>query len=517
MPRAFKILIGALLLLIVLAVSVTVLLRQSLLRGPVRQAAEARLSAALGQPVVIGGLGVSLFPRAALTGSDIRVGSAESDVPSIRIDRVRIIPRLRSLFGGAIQIEEVSLDGFGVSVLRGRDGRWHAPAAAPLPTAAGSGVSIARVRVTGGRLRVFDENDAGGARETSSIDAIESDIVVEEQGLRFSSLRGRIRGAAIGGEARADRGSVRLEFTAPAIADDDLPAALALLGSARPAFVRLDGPASLSAAVRVDRAASRLSGRGTLRAPGVTLDPLRVGHFEAPFTIDGSRLTFAPTTFTLYGGSHRGTVSIRLDDNSPRWSTDSHVERIDLGAFLDALAARDAQLDGTAGFDAALNGPLGESLARTMQGRAQVVVSNGIVHQFPLLAAINRALRLSGGDLRDTRFERLSATLAIANGRATTGDLVLEAGEVRVVTAGTIGFDRSLDLRGQATLSAERTTAIIASVHELSRLRKSGQIQLPLTISGTLDDPRFAIDMKGAIQQGIKDELLRRLGIIIRR
>ena len=152
-----------------------------------------------------------------------------------------------------------------------------------------------------------------------------------------------------------------------------------------------------------------------------------------------------------------------------------------------------------------------------MQGRARVVVSDGIVHQFPLLAAINSALRLSEGDLRDTRFERLSATLAIANGRATTGDLVLEASEVRVVTAGTIGFDRTLDLRGQATLSAERTAAVVASVRELSRLRQHGQIELPLTISGTLDDPRFGIDMKGAIEKGIKDELLRRLGIIIRR
>ena len=185
--------------------------------------------------------------------------------------------------------------------------------------------------------------------------------------------------------------------------------------------------------------------------------------------------------------------------------------------FLDALAARDAQLDGTARFDAALSGPLGAALADTMQGRVRVVVSDGIVHQFPLLAAINSALRLSGGDLRDTRFDRLSATLAIANGRATTGDLVLEASEVRVVTAGTIGFDRTLNLRGQATLSAERTAAVVASVHELSRLRQHGLIQLPLTISGTLDDPRFGIDLKGAIEKGIKDELLRRLGIIIRR
>jgi AsmA protein len=504
------------LLVAALAAVAVVVLRQSLLRGPLRAAAEQRLSATLGQPVTIGSLGVSIVPRVALTGSNIRVGSGEQEAPGIRLESIRIVPRLRSLLGNAIEIDEARLDGFVVSVLRGRDGRWHAPAAAPAPTPAGSAVSIARVRVTNGRLRVFDEVASGDVRETSGIGAIETDIVVDEQGLRFSPLGGRVGGAAIEGAARANKEAVRLEFTAASLADADLPAMLALVGSSRPEFLRLDAPASVSAAVRIDRAASRLSGTGTLAAPAVTLDPLRVRDFEAAFTIAGSRLTFEPTTFTLYEGAHRGTVSIALDRTPPRWSTNSHIERIDLGAFLDTLAGSDTRLDGTAQLDAALAGPLDAVLARTLQGRARVVVSDGVVHQFPLLGAINSALRLTGGDMRDTKFERLSGTVSIANGRATSDDLLLEAGHITVAAAGTIGVDRTLDLRGRAVMSAERTAAAVASVRELARLRRSGRIELPLTISGTLDNPRFGIDVKGAIGQGITDELFRRLRGIIR-
>ena len=512
--RARAVLGATLVLATVVAIAI-VLLRQSLLRGPVREAAEKRLSAALGQPVTIGDMGVSLFPRPALTGSDIRVGSVDVPAPSIRLARVRIAPRLRSLFGGALEIDDVLLEGFVVSILHGRDGRWRAPAVAPVP-ADGSSVSVARVRIAGGRLRVFDEGARGDLRERSSVDSIDAGVVPRDGGIQLSDVRGRIGDAQITGEARADRSTVRLEFAAPSITSDDLSPMLALLGGERPDFVRLDEPASLSATIHIDLATSRLGGTGTLRAPAVTLDPLRIRSFAAPFTIDGSRLVFDPTTFAIYEGSHRGMLTIALDRDPPRWSTNSHVQRLDLGAFLDALAARDTQLDGTADVETTLSGPVGGDLARTTQGRARVDVTEGVIHDFPLLAAINRALRLTEGSSRDTRFRRLTATLAIGAGGATTTDLVLDARDVQVTAAGRIGFDRSLDFRGIATLSAERTAAAVASIHELARLRRNGTIDLPLTITGTADDPAFEIDLKSAIERGIADELLRQFRRIIR-
>ena len=44
----------------------------------------------------------------------------------------------------------------------------------------------------------------------------------------------------------------------------------------------------------------------------------------------------------------------------------------------------------------------------------------------------------------------------------------------------------------------------------------SGELELPLTISGTLDAPLFEIDLKVAVEKGIVDELKRRFRRFIR-
>jgi hypothetical protein len=213
-----------------------------------------------------------------------------------------------------------------------------------------------------------------------------------------------------------------------------------------------------------------------------------------------------------------------------RWTLDSKVTRVDVGQFLSAYSGRDQRLDGTASAAASLHAGVGEPLPRSLVGRMQVEIVNGVVREFPLLAAINRALRLTEGNTRDTRFERLSATLAFAGrgvgtpaeaagpGHATTHDLVLEARDVRVEAAGRIGFDRSLDLAGQAVLSPERSAEAIRRIRELSGLRTDrGGLELPISISGTLDDPSINIDLKAAVGRSFKEELRRRFRDLIRR
>jgi uncharacterized protein involved in outer membrane biogenesis len=252
--------------------------------------------------------------------------------------------------------------------------------------------------------------------------------------------------------------------------------------------------------------------------PLFTVEPLRMQRVEAPFTIDGSRMTFTPTTFALNGGTHRGRVTLALDADPARWSADSQLEGIDIGALLDALAGRDAGIDGRGGIAGKLQGRVEQNFVAGIDGRVRLEVVDGVLHGFPLLATINRALRLAEATGNDTRFERLSATLAMAQAVAATDDLVIDAGDLRVEAAGRIGFDGALNLRGLAMISAERVSAAVASVRELARAKNSrGEIELPLTISGTLDAPRFDVDLEAAIRHGVRDELLRRLRGLIRR
>lgn len=485
--------------------------------GAVRAAAERRLSAMLGQAVTIGDISVDLLPVPALVGSDIRVGRRE-ETPSIDIPRVRFLPRLRSLFSPPVVVEEVILQGLVVSVLHDRNGEWRFPSVVPAPGGhEQGGIVIERVRLDGGRMRVL-ERTAAALRESSSIDEVAADVVVDGGGLRLSPITGRIADAAISGEAIVDRDAARLDFRMDVVQDGDLPALLALAGIERPAFVHLPKPAGALCSVRIERATSRLSGTGSVRAPAVSVEPLSLTGFEAPFKMEGPRLTFAPTAFSLYGGAHRGTITVDVSQTPARWALDSRVTDLDFGDFLTALTEQEQPIDGTAAISGALRGRVGEPLERTVQGRTQVTVVNGVIRQFPLLAAINRALRLAEGDTRDTRFDRLTATLAIASGQATTDDLVIQARDVRVEAAGRMGFDRSLDLAGQAVLSPERTASAIRSVRELSGLRNAqGELELPLTITGSLDNPSFRIDLQGAVGKSLKEELRRRIFGIIRK
>lgn len=499
------------------ALAVLLAIRGSFIADFIREIAESRLSAALGQPVAIGQLGFSLTPRPAFTGSDIRVGDAAQHAPSVRLDRVEVFPVLRSFLQGPIHVTEVSLDGFTVSILRDAGGRWRAPAVFPAPTrGAGRGIGIDRVRIAGGRLLIFDVGANGALRERSRIDDLRTDLLVGLKGLRLTSLTGRVGGAAISGEAETDPQSVRLDFSAPAIRDADLPALFGLLAASRPAVLRVDEPAAASVSVTIDRATSRLRGSGTLRAPALTVEPLRLQQLNAPFGVEGTQLTFTPTTFRINGGSYEGRFRLMLGD-APSWTMDGRVHDFDVGAFLDTVAGRDAKLDGRGRIEAELKGRFEPGFLTRMDGSARMVVSNGVLHDFPLLATVNRALRLSEGDGQDTRFDELSASLAISRGTATTDDLVIHAGYLRAVLSGKIGFDRSLNLRGRAIVSAERVAAGVDSVHELARLRKaSGEIVLPLTITGSLDAPKFDIDVGSVIREGVVDELRRRLRRLIK-
>jgi hypothetical protein len=143
----------------------------------------------------------------------------------------------------------------------------------------------------------------------------------------------------------------------------------------------------------------------------------------------------------------------------------------------------------------------------------------GVVREFPLLSAINRALRLAESTGRDTQFEQLSGTF-VFNGSdsASTNNLAMLARDMRVRAAGRIGFDRSLDLEGLAIFSPARSSEAVRSVRELSALRnQAGELELPITIGGTLDSPAFGTDIQAALGRSLREELHRRLRGLFRK
>jgi hypothetical protein len=509
----------ALVILIVIVAALFILVRSMLNAEALRRAAETRLSALLGQPVHIGEIGLSFLPSPAAIGSRITIGSS-SESPELSLERIRIVPRLRTLFRGEYVIRDVVLDGLVVRITRDASGRWRFPPVVPVGAGTGAGgVSVERVRLSGGRVRVFAAEPGGTPREISGIDAIEGEAVADADGVRVAPLRGRVGRSEVGGTASVHPREAVLDFSMPSIAPDDLPAVIGLAATDAPDFVRLGKAGSAKMSVRIDRATGSLTGSGSLAAPEVRFYSLQLSNLASPISTTGAQVTFAPATFALYGGTHSGKMVVELSRTPARWTSESTVRDIDVSDFLAALSGRDQRVDGTASASSTLRASVGAAMPRSLTGRVQLTIATGVVRDFPLLAAINRALRLAESSGRDTHFERLSGTFVLSGSDyAASNDLVMLARDMRVQATGRIGFDRWLDLEGLAIFSPARTAEAVRSVRELSALRNDeGELELPIKIGGTLDDPSFGIDIQAALGRSLRDELRRRWRGLFRR
>ena len=121
--------------LVLVAVAVIVLagvglafLARYVLTGPdVRAAVEAQVSAALGQPVTIGGLGASVYPRVTMDLTDVTIGRPAR----IQLASVHVGTGLRALISRRVEHADVRVTGARVTL--------------PLPSLGASGTAAPAV------------------------------------------------------------------------------------------------------------------------------------------------------------------------------------------------------------------------------------------------------------------------------------------------------------------------------------------------------------------------------------
>src|SRR5262245_12311086 len=102
-----RVVLGILALLAVVSVAGALWVRSVFTKDTVRQALAAQISAAIGQPVVVEGIGASIYPRVTVRLDGVSVG-----VPArVRIEKLRLGTGLRALFSRQIVGGTVHLDG----------------------------------------------------------------------------------------------------------------------------------------------------------------------------------------------------------------------------------------------------------------------------------------------------------------------------------------------------------------------------------------------------------------------
>ncbi len=538
---------AAVLLVLVLVVAGLEALKSDAFRHKI----ETSLTAALGQPVAIGALGVSLLPAPALDAKQIRVGGSDSSAaPGLALAELHVAPDLLSLLPGRTKtINAVDLDGLVVSVRRTATGQWlipgasataaaaapaagqppaappereaQAPAtgatptreakpAAPAPTAVapakGGGeppiaINLYALRVRKGAVRVVDDSlrTAAGAPTITTISKITADLQAINGALSVPQFSGQLGQTVVSGSARTTPTGADLTLVSKSISNADLPSLFALAGMRPYPGLSIGGQSSFDVAATVGGTDLKsLGATGHAAFGSVQFGTIAMQNLRAPFRLEKGVVTLDPVTFTLYSGHEQGTVSIDMAKGTPTYAIKTAITGLDVNQALSANTTMKNFLLGTAEMSADVHasGAAQPEIEKTLTGTTKFAVTNGDVRNMPMLATVNQVLGITGGSSSDTKFESLSGTAMLGGGKATTNDLILHAGDLHVAGKGSIAFDQTINMPVTVTVAATKLNGVGRLVGLAKPLQdQNGNINIPGTVTGTASNPKISLNL----------------------
>ena len=511
-----KTVLGVLVAALVGAIAVFVWARSVLAQDSVRTAIAARLTQALGQPVSIGGIGASIYPRVAVDLYNVTIGPQAN----IRVNSLRIGTDFRALLSRRIEHGSMRLTG----------ARIQLPLPAFAPASPGTAPSSASAHTAPVEIGSIDEIVLSGVDIVSGGRMLHGDIDVVPQGNGVLvrkilldadnanvDITGRITDlAGPTGELTVKSGALDLSRLLAFVSDFSTHAGIGAAASApsstKPAAST--GASSMDVAVTVDAARATLG--------GLVLDKL---SGRARITADGMALQ--PIAFGIFGGRCEGSLALTLGA-VPGFRLKARLSGIDVDAVTRAAGSPNTITGRLSGdIDVSGRGLDAASIAKSARGTLHMDIANGVVKNLGLIQAVVLATSMRAGSLsqstngaRDEPFTRLGGTLTIANGEGTTRDLQFEAKDLSVALTGGVRLDGSaVDLKGRAQLSEALSQQ--AGRDLVRYTQEQGRVTLPATIDGPAQNLHVRIDAadvaKRALVNRAHEELTKSLGKLLRR
>jgi len=258
-----------------------------------------------------------------------------------------------------------------------------------------------------------------------------------------------------------------------------------------------------------------LNAKGRFRIGQAKVSGLVLTEVGLPLEAAGGLAHLAPTKARLYGGTYNGDIRLDARPATAQLSLDEHLHAVDMSAFGKALFDSERFL-GRADLDIKLNstGNTDTALIRGLNGRIQMNVRDGALNGFDLWYEIRRARALLARQMPPARagparttFKTLSASALLDRGVARNDDLKADMDYLKALGKGTVNLtSKAVDYR------------IVTQVYKVpaeetgSDLRDLRAAEIPVTITGTLDDMKVRPDLGGILKSRLKEEAKKRLG-----
>jgi AsmA protein len=506
-----KVLIGVGVLVLLLVAGLFFWARSILATETVRTAIAAQVSDAVGQPVTIGGIGATIFPRVTVNLDNVAIGAP----PKITVATLHVGASVGALLSRRIEHGALRLSGAKIELPLPAFGF---PSSAP-PSAEPAGDTGSRVI----ELVSIDEIVLSDVEIVSGGRTLRGDIEAALQGQGIVLRKVELAAAdttisASGQVTDLNAPAGELNIKAGTLNLDQLIAFASDFASASgqtqtPATQR----ASLTQAPAARRPASAAKPSSTMNivlsldADRASMGGLTMDKLTGRARLTPQSIVVEPIGFGLFGGRYDGTLTVDVSGNAPAFRWNAALTGVDVAAAT-AFAGSPNTVSGrmSGKIDLAGRGADAATAIKTARGNLRVDIVDGVVKKLGLVRNVVVATSMRDGAMKqaasggstDEPFTRLGATLAIANGAATTNDLVFESKDLLLAAVGSVRLDATaVNLSGNVQLSEELSKQ---SGNDLQRYAgDNGRVTLPATISGPADNLSVKIDVASMARRAI--------------
>ena len=500
-------------LLIVVAIALPFLVNVNSFRPQI----ESSLSSALGRPVKVGNLSLSIF-SGSLEADQLSIADDPkfSSAPFIQAKTLRVgVELLPLIFSKQLNVTRLLIDRPEIALLRDRDGVWNFSSLGNQPAKTAEKTSSTPANVNVAKLELTDGTVTLGSTTGKRKPIVYDKVNVELRNFSFTSTFPVIASARLpgGGSLKIDGSAGPINSTDTALTPVQAKVTLNKLDLAQSAFVDpvlgIAGSADFDGTLSSDGHLAKAM--GTLKATSLKLVPKgspagvpvqfvfavehdlkqESGKLVQGDVAIGKALAKLTGTYDMHGE----TTSIRTKLNGQAMPVD------DLEAMLPALGVilpTGSRLKGgTLSVELESNGPL-DKLVST----GWVKMSNTALTGFNLGSKLSAITALTGKQTgNDTTIENLSSDVRYAPEGTRLDKINLVIPALGTVTgAGTISPNNALDFKMVANLNG----GAVSGLTQMAGLGSKGTGGIPLTITGTTSNPTFMPDMKGMVGNQLK-------------
>ena len=250
----------------------------------------------------------------------------------------------------------------------------------------------------------------------------------------------------------------------------------------------------------------KFSANGTLAIDRLIHDRIILTDIKTTIAFENGILKLDPISARLFGGQQTGSITADLRTATPAYAVKARLTNVDANQLLSSTTSVKQVLSGTLAGNVDLHfaDRPSEVVAQSLNGKVQFQMGQGRLSGVQILnevAHLGRFLGYSQKPENFTNIVKLTGSMNVQNGLASTNDLFMDMGGATLSGSGTMGLvDESLNLRVMTVLSKEfaqrNGTGQIAGLLSSALANQKGDLVVPAIVTGTFAQPKFAPDLE---------------------